>query len=162
MLRTEGSQERLDNLAELKQSIHEYEVTCGEESTLEDHPAHVALFSNGNSIENYSRYDVNTIHLRRSDGRLRAVVYIAAVFGCEHQTLLEIPGIYRRESVPAGRQDHLGHLSGQRSCADQAPVETDLLSILIPLLLCCVFDYITGGGCSPSLPTSARRLKGVV
>lgn len=34
MLRTEGSQERLDNLAELKQSIYEYETTCGEEVTL--------------------------------------------------------------------------------------------------------------------------------
>ena len=34
-LRTEGAQERLDNLAELKQSIYEYETTCGEESTLE-------------------------------------------------------------------------------------------------------------------------------
>lgn len=30
MLRTEGSQERLDNLAELKQSVHEYEISCGE------------------------------------------------------------------------------------------------------------------------------------
>ncbi|MBQ6423839.1 MAG: UvrD-helicase domain-containing protein, partial [Acidaminococcaceae bacterium] len=35
MLRTEGSQERLDNLAELKQSVYEYETTCGEECTLE-------------------------------------------------------------------------------------------------------------------------------
>ena len=35
MLRTEGSQERLDNLAELKQSVYEYETTCGEEVTLE-------------------------------------------------------------------------------------------------------------------------------
>lgn len=34
MLRTEGSQERLDNLAELKQSVYEYETSCGEESTL--------------------------------------------------------------------------------------------------------------------------------
>ena len=29
MLRTEGSQERLDNLAELKQSVYEFETTCG-------------------------------------------------------------------------------------------------------------------------------------
>ena len=35
MLRTEGSQERLDNLAELKQSIYEYEISCGEETTME-------------------------------------------------------------------------------------------------------------------------------
>ena len=31
MLRTEGSQERLDNLAELKQSVYGYETSCGEE-----------------------------------------------------------------------------------------------------------------------------------
>jgi len=43
MLRTEGSQERLDNLAELKQSVYEYETTCGEESTLEDYLAHTAV-----------------------------------------------------------------------------------------------------------------------
>ncbi len=30
-LRTEGSQERLDNVAELKQSIYEFENSCGEE-----------------------------------------------------------------------------------------------------------------------------------
>ena len=35
MLRTEGSQMRLDNLAELKQSVYAYETTCGEECTLE-------------------------------------------------------------------------------------------------------------------------------
>ena len=46
MLRTEGSQERLDNLAELKQSVLEYETACGEESTAEHYLSHVALFSN--------------------------------------------------------------------------------------------------------------------
>ena len=46
MLRTEGSQERLDNLAELKQSVYEYETSCGEESTLEHYLSHVALFTN--------------------------------------------------------------------------------------------------------------------
>lgn len=46
MLRTEGSQERLDNLAELKQSIYEFETTCGEEVTLENYLSQVALLSN--------------------------------------------------------------------------------------------------------------------
>lgn len=46
MLRTEGSQERLDNLAELKQSVYEFETTCGEEVTLEHYLSHVALLSN--------------------------------------------------------------------------------------------------------------------
>ncbi|MFR4993562.1 MAG: hypothetical protein ACLTCV_02570 [Oscillospiraceae bacterium] len=49
MLRTEGSQERLDNLAELKQSVYEYETTCGEECTLEHYLAHVALFTNADA-----------------------------------------------------------------------------------------------------------------
>ncbi|MGN0299189.1 MAG: ATP-dependent helicase, partial [Lachnospiraceae bacterium] len=51
MLRTEGNQTRLDNLAELKQSVYEYETTCGEESMLEHYLAHVALFSNSD-LEN--------------------------------------------------------------------------------------------------------------
>ena len=43
-LRTEGSQERLDNLAELKQSVYEFETTCGEEVTLEHYLAHTATY----------------------------------------------------------------------------------------------------------------------
>ncbi len=49
MLRTEGAQERLDNLAELKQSVFEFETTCGEEVGLEDYLKHVALFTNADS-----------------------------------------------------------------------------------------------------------------
>lgn len=48
-LRTEGSQERLDNLAELKQSIYEYETSCGEECTLENYLAHAALFTSSDA-----------------------------------------------------------------------------------------------------------------
>ena len=48
-LRTEGSQERLDNLAELKQSVYIYESTCGEETTLEDYLRHAAPFSNSDA-----------------------------------------------------------------------------------------------------------------
>ena len=49
MLRTEGAQDRLDNLAELKQSVFEYETTCGEEVGLEDYLKHIALFTNADS-----------------------------------------------------------------------------------------------------------------
>ena len=49
MLRTEGAQERLDNLAELKQAIFEFETTCGEEVGLEDYLKHVALFTNADT-----------------------------------------------------------------------------------------------------------------
>ena len=52
MLRTEGSQERLDNLAELKQSVYDYEITCGEEATLEHYLSHIALFTNSDTAEN--------------------------------------------------------------------------------------------------------------
>ena len=59
MLRTEGSQERLDNLAELKQAIYEYEVSCGEECNLENFLSHVALYSN--SDLNVNKNKVNLI-----------------------------------------------------------------------------------------------------
>ena len=62
MLRTEGSQERLDNLAELKQSVYAYETTCGEESTLEDYLAHVALFTGGGTEEQGDRVKLMTVH----------------------------------------------------------------------------------------------------
>ena len=62
MLRTEGAQERLDNLAELKQSIYEYEVSCGEEAMLEDYLAHVALFSNSDGAEQGDKVRLMTVH----------------------------------------------------------------------------------------------------
>lgn len=62
MLRTEGSQERLDNLAELKQSVYEYETTCGEESMLEDYLAHVALFTNSDADNSNDRVKMMTVH----------------------------------------------------------------------------------------------------
>ena len=61
-LRTEGAQERLDNLAELKQSIYEYETTCGEESTLESYLAHVALFTNSDAQEASDQVKLMTVH----------------------------------------------------------------------------------------------------
>ena len=62
MLRTEGSQERLDNLAELKQSIYEFETTCGEESTLEQYLSHVALFTGGDLAETGDKVKLMTVH----------------------------------------------------------------------------------------------------
>ena len=62
MLRTEGSQERLDNLAELKQSIYEYETTCGEEATLPDYLAHVALYTNTDLAAHDDRVKLMTVH----------------------------------------------------------------------------------------------------
>ena len=62
MLRTEGSQERLDNLAELKQSVYEYETSCGEESTLEHYLSHVALFTNNDAADNSDKAKLMTVH----------------------------------------------------------------------------------------------------
>lgn len=61
-LRTEGSQERLDNLAELKQSVHEFEISCGEESTLENYLSHVALLSSLDAGTRKNAVKLMTIH----------------------------------------------------------------------------------------------------
>ena len=62
MLRTEGSQDRLDNLAELKQSVHLYEISCGEECTLEHYLTHVALFTNSDAEEAGDKVKLMTVH----------------------------------------------------------------------------------------------------
>lgn len=62
MLRTEGSQERLDNLAELKQSVYEYETSCGEETTLEHYLVHAALFTNSDNTDTRDRVKLMTVH----------------------------------------------------------------------------------------------------
>ena len=61
-LRTEGSQERLDNLAELRQSVFEYETQCGEEATLDHYLTHVAFFSNMDQGESRDRVKLMTVH----------------------------------------------------------------------------------------------------
>ena len=61
-LRTEGAQDRLDNLAELKQSIYEYEVTCGEEATLPDYLHHIALYTNTDVEVEGDKVKLMTVH----------------------------------------------------------------------------------------------------
>ena len=62
MLRTEGNQDRLDNLAELKQSILDYEISCGEETSLQHYLEHVALFSNAEQPVAEGKVKFMTIH----------------------------------------------------------------------------------------------------
>ena len=62
MLRTMGSQERLDNLAELKQSVYDYEISCGEEALLPDYLAHVALFTNNDTNDTSNKIKLMTVH----------------------------------------------------------------------------------------------------
>ena len=62
MLRTEGAQDRLDNLAELKQSVYEYETTCGEEATLPHYLSHIALYTNTDLEDRADRVKLMTVH----------------------------------------------------------------------------------------------------
>ena len=63
MLRTEGAQDKLDNLAELRQSVFEYETSCGEETGLEDYLKHVALFTNADADDGQEdKVKLMTVH----------------------------------------------------------------------------------------------------
>ena len=62
MLRTEGSQEKLDNLAELKQAVYEFETTCGEETTAEQFLAHIAMFTNSDTDGAADKVKLMTVH----------------------------------------------------------------------------------------------------
>ena len=61
-LRTEGSQERLDNLAELRQALYEFETTCGEETAAEAFLAHAALMTNQDAAMDADKVKLMTIH----------------------------------------------------------------------------------------------------
>ncbi len=65
MLRTMGEKERLENLAELKRSICEYEKTSGEENTLEDYLQSIALFTNSDKEERKDSVKMMTIHIAK-------------------------------------------------------------------------------------------------
>ncbi len=62
MLRTEGDQVKLDDLAELRQSIYEYETSCGEETSLASYLEHVALFTSADEPEAGDRVKLMTVH----------------------------------------------------------------------------------------------------
>lgn len=62
MLRTEGAQDRLDDLAELKQSVYEWETTVGEETDMTSYLRHIALFTNNDMSLQEDKVRVMTIH----------------------------------------------------------------------------------------------------
>lgn len=62
MLRTEGAQDRLDNLAELKQLVLRYEISCGEECELPDFLAHIALYSDNDREAGQDKVKLMTVH----------------------------------------------------------------------------------------------------
>ena len=94
-LRTEGSQERLDNLAELKQSVYDFETTCGEEVTLESYLAHVALFTSADGEEARDKVRLMTVHAAKG-------LEFPYVFLCQMNE-----GVFpsRKTSTPEGMEE---------------------------------------------------------
>ncbi len=62
MLRLEGNHDRLDNLAELKRSVLDFELSCGEEADLEHYLSHVALFTNSDAEDKSDKVKLMTVH----------------------------------------------------------------------------------------------------
>lgn len=62
MLRQSGEQERLDNLAELKLSIFEFEKKAGETNNLEEYLQSIALYTNADREEKKEAVKMMTIH----------------------------------------------------------------------------------------------------
>ncbi len=61
-LRSSGEEERLDNLAELKQAIYDFERKAGEEVTLGNYLDHAALFTNMDQTEKAQAVKLMTVH----------------------------------------------------------------------------------------------------
>ena len=62
MLRSSGEEERLDNLAELKQAIYDFERKAGEEVSLGNYLDHAALFTNMDQTEKTQAVKLMTVH----------------------------------------------------------------------------------------------------
>ena len=62
MLRSSGEEDRLDNLAELKQAVFDFERKAGEEVSLGNYLDHAALFTNMDLTERPSAVKLMTIH----------------------------------------------------------------------------------------------------
>lgn len=62
MLRVSGEEDRLDNLAELKQAIYDFQRKAGEEVTLGNYLDHAALFTNLDQTEKPEAVKLMTVH----------------------------------------------------------------------------------------------------
>ena len=62
MLRTSGEEDRLDNLAELKQAIYDFARKAGEEVSLGNYLDHAALFTNMDQTEKAQAVKLMTVH----------------------------------------------------------------------------------------------------
>ncbi len=61
-LRVSGDEDRLNNVAELKQAVYEFETTAGEDVTLEDYLDHIALFTNMDKEDQKDTVKMMTAH----------------------------------------------------------------------------------------------------
>ena len=77
MLRSSGEEERLDNLAELKQAIYDFERKAGEEVSLGNYLDHAALFTNMDQKEKAQAVKLMTIHAAK--GLEFPVVYLCGL-----------------------------------------------------------------------------------
>ena len=62
MLRLSGDNDRLDNIAELEQSVVDYENSVGEDVSLEDYLSMVALYTNVDKEEKKNNISLMTVH----------------------------------------------------------------------------------------------------
>jgi DNA helicase-2/ATP-dependent DNA helicase PcrA len=62
LMRVSGEDDRLDNLAELKQSIFDYESGAGEETDLHSYLQHITLFTNDDRENERDAVSMMTIH----------------------------------------------------------------------------------------------------
>lgn len=62
MLRSSGEEERLDNLAELKQAIYDFQRKAGEDVSLGNYLDHAALFTNMDQNEKSQAVKLMTVH----------------------------------------------------------------------------------------------------
>ena len=62
LLRLEGGQARLDNLAELKQAIIEFEESCGEDFSPEEYLDRIAMMSNNDVPDEEGKVKMMTVH----------------------------------------------------------------------------------------------------
>ena len=62
LLQAQGDEDRLNNLAELKQSIYDYEVSAGEDISLQDYLDHVSFLSNEDRGDSKDMVRLMTAH----------------------------------------------------------------------------------------------------
>jgi superfamily I DNA/RNA helicase len=96
MLRTEGSQERLDDLAELKQSIYEWETTVGEETDMVSYLRHIALFTNTDTLTGSDKVKLMTVHSAKG-WSFRMSSYVRCVKESSHRAKYAQRAVWKKK-----------------------------------------------------------------